>query len=61
LSVLAQNLPPSKLRPFGATFLIFSDCARLAIRLAASMELPTILAFTDDAMGDDAAPESRIT
>ena len=59
--MLAQTLPLPKLRPFGATFLIFSDCARPAIRLAASMELPTILVFTDAAMGDDAAPESRIT
>jgi transketolase len=40
------------LRPFGATFLIFSDYARPAIRLAALMELPVVLVFTHDAMGD---------
>jgi transketolase len=42
----------SKLRPFGATFFIFSDYARPAIRLSALMELPTIFVFTHDAMGD---------
>ena len=42
----------SKLRAFGATFFIFSDYARPAIRLAAIMELPDIFIFTHDAMGD---------
>jgi transketolase len=42
----------SKLRPFAGSFLIFSDYARPAIRLAALMELPTIYVFTHDAMGD---------
>ena len=42
----------SKLRAFGATFFIFSDYARAAIRLSAIMELPTIWVFTHDAMGD---------
>ena len=42
----------SKLRSFGATFFIFSDYARPAIRLSALMELPTIFVFTHDAMGD---------
>src|SRR4029077_15304998 len=37
---------------FGATFFIFSDYARPAIRLSALMELPTIFVFTHDAMGD---------
>ena len=31
----------SKIRPYGATFFIFSDYARPAIRLSALMELPT--------------------
>ena len=44
--------PLSKLRAFGATFFIFSDYARPAIRLSALMELPTIFVFTHDAMGD---------
>jgi len=42
----------SKLRPFGATFFIFSDYARPAVRLSAIMELPAIWVFTHDAMGD---------
>jgi transketolase len=42
----------SKLRPFGATFFIFSDYARPALRLSALMELPTIFVFTHEAMGD---------
>jgi transketolase len=42
----------SKLRAFGATFFIFSDYARPAIRLAAFMELPVFYVFTHDAMGD---------
>ncbi|MCI4347983.1 MAG: transketolase, partial [Thermoplasmata archaeon] len=43
------------IRPFGATFLIFSDYARPAIRLSALMGLPTILVFTHDsvALGED--------
>ena len=39
------------LRPYGATFLIFSDYMRPAIRLAALMELPTIYIFTHDSIG----------
>ena len=42
----------SKLRPYGATFFIFSDYERPTIRLASLMELPTLFAFTHDAMGD---------
>jgi len=42
----------SKLRPFGATFFIFSDYARASIRLSALMEIPTLMVFTHDAMGD---------
>ncbi len=38
-------------RPYGATFLIFSDYLRPAIRLAALMELPVIYVFTHDSIG----------
>jgi transketolase len=38
-------------RPFGGTFLIFSDYMRPAIRLAALMEQPTIYVFTHDSIG----------
>ena len=49
---IMNGLSLSKLRPFGATFFIFSDYARPAIRLSALMELPTVFVFTHDAMGD---------
>jgi transketolase len=49
---IINGLSLSKIRAFGGTFLIFSDYARPAIRLAAIMELPTIYVFTHDAMGD---------
>ncbi|MGO9260573.1 MAG: transketolase [Bryobacteraceae bacterium] len=47
-----NGLALSKIRPYGATFFIFSDYQRPAIRLSALMELPTIFIFTHDAMGD---------
>jgi len=52
MAAIVNGLSLSKLRPFGATFFIFSDYARPAIRLSAVMELPTIFVFTHDAMGD---------
>src|SRR2546430_13359341 len=52
MAAIVNGLSLSKLRAFGATFFIFSDYARPAIRLSALMELPTILVFTHDAMGD---------
>ncbi|MFQ5537992.1 MAG: transketolase [Gemmatimonadota bacterium] len=38
-------------RPFGGTFLVFSDYMRPAIRLAALMEQPAIYVFTHDSIG----------
>ena len=52
MSAIANGLSLSKLRPYCATFFIFSDYARPAIRLSALMELPVIFVFTHDAMGD---------
>jgi transketolase len=52
MAAIVNGLSLSKLRAFGATFLIFSDYARPAIRLSAIMELPTIFVFSHDAMGD---------
>jgi len=52
MAATVNGLVLSKLRAFGATFFIFSDYARPAIRLAALMELPSIFIFTHDAMGD---------
>ena len=39
------------LRPYGGTFLIFSDYMRPAIRLAALSELPVTFVFTHDSIG----------
>jgi transketolase len=52
MAAIVNGLSLSKIRAFGATFFIFSDFARPAIRLSALMELPTIFIFTHDAMGD---------
>jgi transketolase len=52
MAAIVNGLSLSKLRAFGATFFIFSDYARPAIRLGTLMELPTIFVFTHDAMGD---------
>ncbi|REF35012.1 transketolase [Thermasporomyces composti] len=38
-------------RPFGATFLVFSDYMRPAVRLAALMKLPVIYIWTHDSIG----------
>lgn len=52
MAAIVNGLALSKLRAFGATFFIFSDYARPAIRLSALMELPSIFIFSHDAMGD---------
>jgi transketolase len=52
MAAIVNGLVLSKLRAFGATFFIFSDYARPAIRLSALMELPSVWVFTHDAMGD---------
>jgi len=52
MGAIVNGLCLSKLRAFGATFFVFSDYARPAIRLSALMELPAIFIFTHDAMGD---------
>jgi transketolase len=52
MAAIVNGLSLSKLRAYGATFLVFSDYARPALRLSAIMELPTIFVFTHDAMGD---------
>ncbi|MBV9303156.1 MAG: transketolase [Acidobacteriaceae bacterium] len=51
MGAILNGLSLSKIRPFGATFLIFSDYCKPAIRLSAIMELPTIYIFTHDSIG----------
>ena len=48
---IVNGLSHCKVRPYGSTFLIFSDYCKPAIRLAALMELPAIHIFTHDSIG----------
>ena len=43
------------IKPYGATFLVFNDYARNAVRLSALMKLPNIFVYTHDsvALGED--------
>jgi len=52
MAAMVNGMALSKLRPYGATFFIFSDYARGALRLSALMEIPCLWIFTHDAMGD---------
>jgi transketolase len=51
MGAIVNGLVASKLRAFGATFLIFSDYMRPSMRLAALMELPVFYIFTHDSIG----------
>jgi transketolase len=51
MGAILNGLSLAKIRPYGATFLIFSDYAKPAIRLSALMELPVIYIFTHDSIG----------
>jgi len=55
MCAVASGMALSGLRPFVASFLVFSDYARGAIRLTAMMGLPVIFVWTHDsiAMGED--------
>jgi len=48
---ILNGLALSRVRPFGAGFLIFSEYGRMPIRLAALMEIPVIYVFTHDSIG----------
>ncbi|MGA1837120.1 transketolase [Herbiconiux sp. 11R-BC] len=54
-SILNGIVLHGKTRPFGGTFLIFSDYMRPAVRLAALMKVPSIFVYTHDsvALGED--------
>ncbi|MEP6663368.1 MAG: transketolase [Verrucomicrobiota bacterium] len=51
MGAATNGLALSKLRPFCAGFMIFSDYGRNPIRLSAIMEIPTISIFTHDSIG----------
>ncbi len=51
MGTAVNGLTLSGIRAFGATFLIFSDYMRPALRLSALMEIPSIWLFTHDSIG----------
>ncbi len=51
MGAILNGMALSKLRVFGATFLVFSDYMRGSIRLAALMRLPVTYVFTHDSIG----------
>jgi len=51
MGAILNGLALAGIRPFGASFLIFSDYMKPAIRLSALMQLPVITIFTHDSIG----------
>lgn len=51
MGAIMNGLAAAGLRPYGATFLAFSDYMRPSIRLAAMSHLPVIYLFTHDSIG----------
>lgn len=51
MGAIINGLALSKVRPYGAGFLIFSDYCRPTLRLSALMEVPSIFIFTHDSIG----------
>ncbi|WP_237452170.1 transketolase [Qipengyuania algicida] len=51
MGAIANGMALCHLRPYTATFLVFSDYMRPPMRLAALMELPVIFVFTHDSIG----------
>src|SRR5215468_10006935 len=51
MGAILNGIALTKVRGFGAGFLIFSDYCKPPMRLAALMELPVIYVFTHDSIG----------
>jgi transketolase len=51
MGAIVNGMCLSKLRAFGATFLMFSDYMRNTLRLAAIMEQPSLFIYTHDSIG----------
>jgi transketolase len=51
MAAILNGLALAKLRPYGSTYLIFSDYLKPALRLSAVMEVPVIYIFTHDSIG----------
>ncbi len=55
MAAILNGMALAKVRPYGSTFLVFSDYCRPAIRLSAIMKIPVIYVFSHDsiAVGED--------
>jgi transketolase len=51
MGAIINGMSLSKVRPYGATFFVFSDYVRPSIRLSAMMKLPVVYVFTHDSIG----------
>jgi transketolase len=51
MAAVLNGMALSGVRPFGSTFLVFSDYLRPGLRLSAIMHLPVIYIFTHDSLG----------
>ena len=51
MGAIVNGMATCGLRPYGATFFVFTDYMRPPIRLAAMMELPSLFVFTHDSIG----------
>ena len=51
MGAIVNGMSLSKIRPYGSTFMIFSDYMKAPIRLSAIMEVPAIWIFTHDSIG----------
>src|SRR5215472_9779073 len=62
MCAILNGMVLSKIRAYGASFLIFTDYARPSIRLAALMEIPVIYIFTHDSimLGEDGPTHQSI-
>jgi transketolase len=51
MGAIVNGLALSKIRPYGSSFLTFSDYMKQPIRLSALMALPAVFIFTHDSIG----------
>jgi transketolase len=51
MGAVLNGMALSRLRPYGSSFLIFTDYMRPPIRLAALMDIPVIFIYTHDSIG----------
>jgi transketolase len=51
MGAIENGMALTKLRPYGGTFLVFSDYMRSSIRLASLMHQPAMYIFTHDSIG----------